>query len=138
MPNDLTLRILGNFLKILEMLGFDGEYPAVQPKAKCWHFLVKNCKKSVVKYSIEKPILLNFVNSSLTLFLRLWKVVIAICQKLRRLIWWRQWLLKLFKFSWCHIVMMLSDNILQNTANLTGFSYQSYCPSVVSITLTQK
>ena len=25
---------LGNFEKIPEMLGFDGEYPAVQPKAK--------------------------------------------------------------------------------------------------------
>ena len=41
-------------------------YPAVQPKAKFWRFLVKNHKKSAVKHSIEKPILLNFVNLSPT------------------------------------------------------------------------
>ena len=37
LPNDLRLkdlRKLGNFQKIPEMLGFDGEYPVVQPKAK--------------------------------------------------------------------------------------------------------
>ena len=28
------LRKLGNFKKIIEMLGFDGEYPVVHPKAK--------------------------------------------------------------------------------------------------------
>ena len=28
------LRKFGNFQKILEMLGFDGKYPAIQPKAK--------------------------------------------------------------------------------------------------------
>ena len=28
------LRKLGNFQKIPEMLGFDGEYPVLQPKAK--------------------------------------------------------------------------------------------------------
>ena len=43
------------------MLGFDGEYSAVQPKAKFWCFLVKDCKKSAVKHSIEKPILLKFL-----------------------------------------------------------------------------
>ena len=26
------------------MLGFDGENPAVHPKAKFWHFYVKTCK----------------------------------------------------------------------------------------------
>ena len=46
------------------MLGFDGEYPAVHPKAKFLHFLVKNCKESAVKHCIEKPILLNFLNLS--------------------------------------------------------------------------
>ena len=30
----LNLRKLVNFKKISEMLGFDGEYPAVHPKAK--------------------------------------------------------------------------------------------------------
>ena len=29
------LRKLGNFKKIPEMLGFDGDYPAAHPKAKC-------------------------------------------------------------------------------------------------------
>ena len=47
-----------------EMLGFDGEYTAVQPKAKFSHFLVKNGKKSAVKHSMENPIFLNFVNLS--------------------------------------------------------------------------
>ena len=35
------------------MFGFHGEYPAVRPKAKFWRYLVKNCKKSAVKHSIE-------------------------------------------------------------------------------------
>ena len=60
--NNLRLGKLGNFKKIPEMLGFDGEYPAVHPKAKFWSFLLKNCTKLAVKHSIEKPILFNFVN----------------------------------------------------------------------------
>ena len=48
------------------MLGFDGEYTAVPPKAKFGRFLVKNRKKSAVKHSIQKPILLNFLNLSRT------------------------------------------------------------------------
>ena len=44
------------------MLGFDGEYPAIHPKAKFWHFSGKSRAKSAVKQSIEKPILLNFVD----------------------------------------------------------------------------
>ena len=48
------------------MLGFDGEYSAVQVKEKFWGFLAKNGKKSAVKYIIEKPIFLNFVNLSTT------------------------------------------------------------------------
>ena len=62
---------LGNFQKITETLGFDGKYPAVQPKDKFWHFLVKYCKKSAVKHFIEKPIFLNFVNLSQTFCPRL-------------------------------------------------------------------
>ena len=54
------------------MLGFDGEYPAVHSRAKFWRFLVKNCKKSAVKHSVEKPILLNFVNVSPTFCPRLY------------------------------------------------------------------
>ena len=67
---------LGNFKKILETPGFDGEYPAVHPKAKFWRFLVKDYKKSAVKHSIEKSIFLliynlNFVNLSPTFCPRL-------------------------------------------------------------------
>ena len=58
------LRKLGDFKKIPETLGFDGEYPAVNEKAKIWHILEKNCKKSAVTHSIEKPILVSFVNLS--------------------------------------------------------------------------
>ena len=36
---------LGNFWKISEMLGFDGEYPAVLPKVKFWRFLAKKMRK---------------------------------------------------------------------------------------------
>ena len=55
---------LGKLNKISEMLEFDGEYSARHPKAKFRCFLVKNCKKSAVKHSVEKPILVNFVNLS--------------------------------------------------------------------------
>ena len=65
------LRKLGNFQKIPEKLVFDGEYPAVQPKAKFSPFLVKNGKKSVAKHSTEKPVLLYFVNLSATFCPRL-------------------------------------------------------------------
>ena len=58
MPHELlNIRKLGNFQKIAEMLGFDSEYPAAQPKAKLWHFLVKNHKISAVKHSTEKNLL---------------------------------------------------------------------------------
>ena len=65
------LRKLGNFRKIHEMLGFNGEYPAAYPKAKFRRLWVKSLKKSAVKQSIEKPILLNFVNLSPSLCPRL-------------------------------------------------------------------
>ena len=58
------LRKLETFKKISEMLGIDDQFPAIQTKAKFCCFLVKNCKKSAVKHSIEKPILLKFVNLS--------------------------------------------------------------------------
>ena len=48
---------LGNLKKIPEMLGFNGNYPAVHLKAEFWKFLVKNCEKSAVKIFIEKPVL---------------------------------------------------------------------------------
>ena len=52
------LRKLGNCKKIPEMLGFDGEYPAVHPRSKFWRFWVECSKTSAVKQSIEKPIFL--------------------------------------------------------------------------------
>ena len=60
-------------MKIPEMLGFDGEYPAVHPKTKFWLFSIKNRTKKAVKHSIEKVILLNFVNLSTTIFPWLWR-----------------------------------------------------------------
>ena len=53
---------LSNFKKICEILGFERQYPTGYPKAKFWRLSVENHKKSVVKHSTEKPILLNFVN----------------------------------------------------------------------------
>ena len=53
------------------MLGLDFECPAVNQNPKFWQFLIKNCKKSAVKYSSEKPILLNFMNLSATISPRL-------------------------------------------------------------------
>ena len=44
LPNDLRLkdlRKLENLQKIPETLEFDGEYPAVHPKAKFWRFFGK-------------------------------------------------------------------------------------------------
>ena len=46
-------RVSEQFNKISEMLGFEGEYPTVHPKAKFSRFLAKKCKKSAVKHSIE-------------------------------------------------------------------------------------
>ena len=77
LPNDLRLkdlRKLGNFKKIPEMLGLDGEYSVVHLIAKFWGFLVKNCKNATVKHSIEKTILLNFVNFSPTFCARLYQI----------------------------------------------------------------
>ena len=42
------------------MLGIDDEHAAGHPKDKSWQMNIK----SSVKHSIEKPILLNFVNLS--------------------------------------------------------------------------
>ena len=56
---------LGNLKKMPEILGFDSECPAGYPKAKFWLFLVKNCKDSTQKHSIEKHTLPNFVRNFL-------------------------------------------------------------------------
>ena len=73
LPNDFRLGKLGNVKKVPEMLTFDGEDPAVYSKAKFWLVLVKNCKKSAVKRSIEKPILLDFENLSPAFCQRLYR-----------------------------------------------------------------
>ena len=44
------------------MLWIEGKYPASHVNGKLGH--LKNCKKSAVKYSLEKHILLNFVSLS--------------------------------------------------------------------------
>ena len=64
LPNNLRLAKIVNFKIIPEIFEFDDVYQAVHPKAKFWRFWAKNCKKSDVKHSTEKPILLNFVNLS--------------------------------------------------------------------------
>ena len=51
---------LRNINKILEMLGFDAT------KSQMLTFFGKNFQKSAVRHSIEKPVLLNFVNLSST------------------------------------------------------------------------
>ena len=48
------------------MLGVNGEYPAAHLKVNFCCSLAKNCKKSAVKHSIDKPILLKFINLSPT------------------------------------------------------------------------
>ena len=73
------------------MLGFDSEYTAVEPKAKFWYFLLK--------HSIEKPILLNFVNLSSTFCPTLY----IICES--------------FLFFWSSIFVFLS--ILHNNITVT-------------------
>ena len=60
LSNDL--KRLGNFKKISEMLGFDGEYPADQRQILT--FVLKNREKSALKNSIEKHVLLNFMDLS--------------------------------------------------------------------------
>ena len=48
-----NLKKLWNFKKIPEMLWVNGEYPAVDPRAKFWRFFVKSFKKSALKHSKE-------------------------------------------------------------------------------------
>ena len=61
----------GDLKKIPEIFGFGGEYPAIHLKTSFWRSLVKHRQKSAVKHSIEKPILLKFVNLSPTFCPRL-------------------------------------------------------------------
>ena len=43
------------------MLVFDGKYPSLS-KGKFLTFVLEYCEESTVRCSVEKPILLNFVN----------------------------------------------------------------------------
>ena len=67
------LRKLGDFKKTPETLGFDSQYPADHPKDKFYY--LKICKKSALKYSIEKHVLFNFVNLSTIFCPRLQPIV---------------------------------------------------------------
>ena len=60
LANDLKLRILGNFKKILEMAGIKDKCPAGQLKSKVWQLRHRIEKKTVIKnkYFTQKPILL--------------------------------------------------------------------------------
>ena len=69
--NFQDLRKLGNFKKVPEILRFNDNYPTGHLKVKFEHFLVKSWKKLALKHSIEKTILLNFVNLSTTFCPRL-------------------------------------------------------------------
>ena len=71
LPNDLKLKKWGDFMKITEMLGFDGKYSGAHQKAKFRRFSMKNHNISIAKHFTKKPILLNFTNLSTTLCPRL-------------------------------------------------------------------
>ena len=60
------------------MFEFNGEYPAVHPKVKFSRFLLKSCKNSAVKHSIQKPILLNFVNCIQPFVQDCWLKIVAL------------------------------------------------------------
>ena len=58
LANDLKLRILGNFKKILEMAGIKDKCPAGQLKSKVWQLRHRIAKKTDLKHFTYKPILL--------------------------------------------------------------------------------
>ena len=64
LPNNFTLKKLGHFKEISEILGIDGTATGRPPKREILTVVSQNCKKSAAKYSIEKPIPPNFVDPS--------------------------------------------------------------------------
>ena len=56
------LRIDVKVLSTLEMLGIDVKVLSPLPKKEILTVVLKNCEKSAVKHSIEKPILLTLLN----------------------------------------------------------------------------
>lgn len=62
-PKRQNLRKLGNFKKILEMLGLDDKYQLSTQKPN-FDFFGKKSQKSSVNQSIEKPVFPYFVNLS--------------------------------------------------------------------------
>ena len=70
------LRELGNFMRIPQIYVSDGKVLSLTPHNHNLTVVLTNCKKSEVKHSIEKPMLLNFFNLSTIIFQgRLWKNV---------------------------------------------------------------
>ena len=55
---------LENFQKIPEIPRIDSKYQAWSPNQKILKVVLENSEKSAVKHSIQKPILLNFLNLS--------------------------------------------------------------------------
>ena len=53
------------------MLGSDGEYLLGHPEGNFLTFELENCENSTVKHSIEKSVLLSFVNLSANFYRRL-------------------------------------------------------------------
>ena len=47
------------------MLGTDSKVPSRPPTSQNFTPVLQNCEKSAVKHSIEKPMLLNFVDLSI-------------------------------------------------------------------------
>ena len=75
-PNDLRLRILGNFNKIPEKLGIDSKSPASHPKNQISTVVVEKCEK--ICCTKETPILLNFVNVYKILPMIVWEIILSV------------------------------------------------------------
>ena len=58
------------------MLGNDGRQAISRPpKRQILTVKLQNCKKSAVKHSIEKPVILNFLNLSTIIYPRLYEKI---------------------------------------------------------------
>ena len=74
---DLNLRKLGNFKEPPEMLGIDGQVDSQPSKRHILTVVPQNCKKSIVKHSTEKPMILYFVDLSIVFCPRLYTILDA-------------------------------------------------------------
>ena len=76
LPNELRPRILRNYKmsrKGPKCLKLMGKYSASHLKRPFWQFCYKTSKKSAVTHSVEKPMLLYFMDFSTIFSPRLWK-----------------------------------------------------------------